>query len=110
MVNYRRIYTPGGSYFFTVTLHDRSASHLTNHIHHLRQAFHNVQQQRPFKIIASVILPEHLHIIMQLPENDSDYPGRWKAIKSLFTRALIQEKVDGLEKNHRGEYNLWQRV
>ena len=108
MVNYRRAQTPGGTYFFTVTLQDRRANHLVTYITHLHNAIRQVQRQKPFDIIAAVFLPEHLHMIARLPENDSDYPGRWRAIKSLFTRALVKEGV-GITQNHRGEYNLWQR-
>ncbi len=109
MVNYRRSRIQGGTYFFTVNLCDRSSNHLVTHISHLRQAFRTVQKQRPFEIVASVILPEHLHIIMTLPDEDCDYPERWKAIKSQFTRALVQDNIVGLTKNKKGEYNLWQR-
>ena len=109
MVNYRRSQTRGGTYFFTVNLHDRSSNHLITHINHLRESFSIVQKQCPFEIVASVILPEHLHIIMTLPGDDNDYPARWKAIKSCFTCALIKDNIAGLIKNKRGEYNLWQR-
>ena len=109
MVNYRRSRTQGGTYFFTVNLRNCTSNHLVTHINYLRQAFRLVQKQRPFEVVASVILPEHLHIIMSLPDGDCDYPERWKAIKSRFTRALIKENVSGLTKNRKGEYNLWQR-
>lgn len=108
MVQYRRSQTPGGTYFFTVNLRDRSSRHLVTHINHLRKAFRDVRQQRPFEVVAAVVLPEHLHMIMELPAGDSDYPGRWRAIKSLFTRALVKDGVH-VTKNYKGEYNLWQR-
>ena len=102
MVNYRRSLTQGGTYFFTVNLRNRTSSHLVIHINHLRQAFHTIQKQRPFDIVASVILPEHLHMIMTLPDDDCDYPERWKAIKSRFTRALVKDNVAGLIKEQEG--------
>ena len=108
MVQYRRSRTSGGTYFFTVNLRDRSSSHLVTHINHLRDAFHDTQQQQPFKIMATVVLPEHLHMVMRLPPNDCDYPKRWQAIKSRFTRMLVKNGVN-IIKNNRGEYNLWQR-
>lgn len=109
MVNYRRSRIQGGTYFFTVNLYDRSSNHLVTHINHLRRAFRTVQKQRPFEIVASVILPEHLHIIITLPDDDCNFPERWKAIKSQFTRALVQDNIVCLTKNKKGEYNLWQR-
>ncbi len=45
---------------------------------------------------------------MKLPDNDANFPARWKAIKSSFSRALMKEGVD-LSKNKKGEINLWQR-
>ena len=98
----------GGTFFFTVTLKDRSSTLLVEHIDQLRGAFKTVSAQSPFTIDAIVILPEHLHTIWTLPENDDDYPKRWRAIKSLFTRTLNKKGVE-LRKNSRGEYPLWQR-
>ena len=108
MVHYRRSQTPGATYFFTINLRDRSARYLVSHVHHLRKAFREVRHARPFEILAIVVLPDHLHTIIKLPENDNNYPGRWRAIKSHFTHALVKEGV-ALFKNEKGEYNLWQR-
>ena len=82
MVQYRRSTTPGGTYFFTANLHDRTSGCLVTHVDHLRNAFRDVRQRKPFKMIAAVVLPDHLHMIMVLPPGDNDYPGRWRAIKS----------------------------
>lgn len=108
MVNYRRSQEKGGTYFFTVNLKNRKENYLTCYIEQLRESFRIVKQQYPFEIVASVILPDHLHIIWTLPDNDSVYSTRWKAIKSKFTKLLIKEDVL-LNKNKKGEYNLWQR-
>ena len=108
MVNYRPSQTPGGTFFFTVKLRDRSASHLITHIHHLRNCIREVKQQRPFDIIALVVLPDHLHAVFRLPKNDHDFPVHRNLIKSRFSRALIKEGV-ALKKNGKGEINLWQR-
>ena len=86
MVNYRRNFVPGGTYFFTVTLRMRNSRQLVGSIDLLWLAFHKIRGAKPFRIDAMVVLPEHLHSIWTLPPNDSDYPGRWKAIKSIFTR------------------------
>jgi putative transposase len=108
MVGYRRNSIPGGTFFFTVVLEDRRSSLLVEKITALRHAFRVTRTERPFKVDAIVILPDHLHAIMSLPEGDSDFSGRWRKIKSLFTRQVV---VDGLtaKRNRRGEYSLWQR-
>lgn len=81
MVRYRRNYVPGSTYFFTVTLRDRRADWLGRHVDALRSAFARVKAARPFRIDAMVVLPEHLHLIMTLPEGDADYSGRLRLIK-----------------------------
>jgi len=107
MVRYRRNLVPGGTYFFTVTLADRRSTILVDHIAALREAFRTARRERPFAIDAIVILPEHLHVLMTLPQNDTDYSGRWRRIKSMFAR-LVARRMP-LERNRRGEYALWQR-
>ena len=108
MVNYRRNLLPGGTFFFTVTLADRHARWLTLHINLLRSAFREVRAQQPFTIEAIVVLPDHLHTMWTLPPGDSDFPGRWKAIKHHFTHTLIEQGAP-LIVNAKGEYPLWQR-
>ena len=108
MVHYRRNYLSGGTFFFTVTLRDRGAATLVDYIGPLRQAVRVTHQQRPFTIDAMVVLPEHIHALWTLPAGDSDYAGRWRAIKSHFTRALLKQGIQ-LSRNARGEYKLWQR-
>jgi len=78
------------------------------HINYLRNSFRSIKKQRPFEIIAIAVMPDHLHTIMALPETDNDYPGRWRAIKSHFTRSLVKVGIE-LNKNDKGEYPLWQR-
>ena len=108
MVGYRRNLVPGGTYFFTVALQDRSSTFLTEHSETLVHAIQTVRNKTYFDEVATVILPDHMHTIWTLPCNDSDYPGRWKAIKSLFTRALVKSRIP-LTRNSRGEYRLWQK-
>lgn len=88
MVLYRRNRVAGGTYFFTATLRDRSSDVLIRHVGLLCDALRSVLVERPFTIDAIVILPEHLHAIWTLPDGDADYSGRWRAIKSRFTREL----------------------
>jgi len=107
MVRYRRNFVPGGTFFFTVTLADRRSRSLVEHIGALRTAFRITRRAHPFIIDAIVILPDHLHTIMTLPDGDADFSGRWRRIKSLFSRHVAAG--GGIESNPRGEYALWQR-
>ncbi len=63
MSNYRRVWVPGGTYFFTVNLLDRRQRLLVEHVDALRVAFRQTHAQRPFEILAIVILPDHLHCL-----------------------------------------------
>ncbi len=108
MVRYRRNVVPGGTYFFTVTLGDRTSSVLVDHIGALRTAFRIARHERPFTIEAIVILPEHLHAIWTLPSGDSDFSGRWKRIKAHVTHRLVADGVP-VERHRNGEFSLWQR-
>jgi putative transposase len=107
MLRYRRDYSPGASYFFTLTLLDRQSDHLTKHIDHLSNAFRTVRAKANFITHALVVLPEHLHCIWQLPSDDSEYSERIRWIKTYFTQALLQLNIP-LKKNKRGNVNLWQ--
>ena len=108
MVSYRRNYVPGGTYFFTVTLVNRRSDRLVRHIGSLRCAFDTVRKQKPFRIEAIGVLPDHLHAVLTLPPGDTDYPGRWKSIKAKFTHSLVAKGILHV-RNSRGEYPLWQR-
>jgi putative transposase len=108
MVHYRRHIIPGATTFFTVKLEDRHATWLTTHITALREAFRKTRAEHPFKIDAIVILPNHLNALLTLPEDDADYPHRWRRIKSLFTRAVLHSGAQLPTRDHTGR-TLWQR-
>jgi putative transposase len=108
MVNYRRNFIPGGTYFFTVALRNRHSSRLVEHIDALREVFRKTKEARPFEINAVVILPEHLHTLWTLPPGDANYPARWKAIKSGFTHELEKRGLM-ITKRKDGSALLWQR-
>lgn len=46
----------------------------------LRNALHKVQTQYPFKIDAWVLLPDHMHTIWTLPENDANFSLGWAGL------------------------------
>lgn len=84
MSNYRRVYVPGGSYFFTVVT-ERRAQILGNDLTRdlLRAAFRDcLQRWPPFQVDAMVMLRNHLHALWTLPPGDADYSKRWGAIKT----------------------------
>ena len=110
MPDYRRARTPGGCYFFTVTLQHRRRDLLTRHIGHLYAAIGRVLARHPLTTEAFVVLPDHLHALWRLPEGDADYPTRWALIKGAFSRSLAPDHHRGrASRRRRGERDIWQR-
>ncbi len=109
MPNYRRAWSPGGTWFFTVTLADRRSRLLVDRVDVLRQAFQVVRVHHPFHIDAVVILPDHLHAIWTLPAQDTDFATRWRLIKTRFSRAMPLVEPRRPVQDARGERGIWQR-
>jgi len=114
MPNYRRWYIPGGTYFFTVVTFERRPF-LTDETSRdlLRAAIEEERVKRPFKIIAWVLLPDHLHAVWSLPAGDARYSLRWQKIKEEFTKSFLagggQEGVRNRSRRAKGERAVWQR-
>jgi len=109
MSSYRRARVAGGSYFFTVTLEDRSSSLLVDRIDALRQAFASTRVELPFRIDALAVLPDHLHCIWTLPDGDSDYSSRWQRIKGRFSRACPAGEAISASRGRKRERGIWHR-
>jgi putative transposase len=109
VANYRRNFLDGGSYFFTANLADRRLTLLTEHIRDLRAAFRQIRARHPFTIEAAVILPDHLHAIWTLPEQDANFALRWRLIKSAFSRGLTRGERISASRASKGERGIWQR-
>jgi putative transposase len=88
MVRYRRNFIAGGTFFITATLADRRSRVLVDHVEALRTAMRVTRQRHPFTINAAVVLPDHLHMVMTLPDGDADFSMRWSLIKRRFTSAV----------------------
>jgi putative transposase len=76
MPNYRRAFVPGGCWFFTVNLLDRRSRLLIEEIDVLRAAVQWSRARYPFTIDAWVVLPDHLHAVLSLPEADANFSIR----------------------------------
>ena len=103
--NYRRYAVPGGTFFFTVNLADRSSRLLVERIDLFRAAYRETRARHPFATQALCVLPNHLHAVWRLPEGDTDDRTRWRPIKMGFTRAL----PDAPAGRRPGERGVWQR-
>lgn len=110
-MEYRRAWCPGGSYFFTVITHDRKPIlTIPDNISRLRAAFSHIKRNRPFIIDGIVVLPDHLHCIWRLPEDDSDFATRWRLIKHYFSRSCLGiEGILNQSRQSKKEKGIWQR-
>ena len=118
MPEYRRFYQPGGQYFLTVVTYERRPL-LTGPLARqlLREAWKTTAARFPFRVEALCLMPDHIHCIWTLPENDADFSVRWNQIKSQFSKAYMgaTEQPDSIRGNRstsrkrRGEATIWQR-
>jgi len=108
MSNYLRPKRPGATFCFTVTLAERGSDLLVREIDLLRRAVLKTRAERPFQIVAWVVLPDHIHCVWRLPNDDADYATRWRLIKSRFSMVL---PCNHRRPSHlrRGERAIWQR-
>ncbi len=110
MPNYRRAWHEGGTYFFTVNLLQRQGNDLLKrHANLLRDVVSSVRHRHPFHIHGWVVLPEHLHCVIELPPSDADFATRWRLIKMDFSKALPKTERLSPVRASRGERGIWQR-
>jgi putative transposase len=113
MPNYRRAFVTGGTFFFTLVTHCRRPFLTTLDARKiLKSAIATELRTHPFELVATVLLPDHLHAIWALPSGDSRYSSRWWRIKRRFTMDFLSS--GGAETNRsnrkmtKGERGVWQ--
>jgi putative transposase len=114
MSRYRRANATNASYFFTVVTYRRQAFLCDQTVRNaLRNAINKVRVQHPFQIDTWVLLPDHIHTIWTLPENDANFSLRWQLIKRYVTREcgayLNRPEWLNASKTKHQESTLWQR-
>jgi len=106
-MHYRRVYTPGAHYFFTVVTEQRNPL-LIKHIDRLRHAFRKVIHTHPFELEAICVLPDHLHTMWKMPSDDENYSLRWNLIKRNFSSGIDLASTSD-SKTRKREKGVWQR-
>ncbi len=114
MPNYRRTFLAGGTFFFTLVTQGRRRLFADATARRdLGEAIRAVQAEQPFEMKAVVLLPEHLHCIWTLPDEDDDYSSRWARIKRLFVEswgaAGGDEAAISRARLRRHECGIWQK-
>ena len=111
-MDYRRIYQPGGTYFFTLVTFNRQKILANCYAYDLlMRSIKRTQKSYPFNLMAYCILPDHLHMVWVMPENDADFSTRMRLIKSGFSKYYRSPKSEArtpsrIKKNERA---VWQR-
>jgi putative transposase len=94
MSRYRRALTGSTCFFTLVAYHRRPILCDDVILRALRDAILAVRSRRPFTIDAWVQLPDHLHCIWTLPQDDTNFSQRWSEIKHRVSYAC-RGKYDG---------------
>lgn len=110
MPNYRRPWVEGATYFVTVVTYQRRPLLASGDaMGCLRDAMTRARDEKPFEVVAAVVLPDHWHAVLTLPPGDADLSSRVGRIKALFTKATtLDGSVNSSWIKHR-ESDVWQR-
>jgi putative transposase len=112
-MRYRRLRIPGGTYIFTVVTFNRMPIFENDEaVEILMGSFDSVATDHPFQMLGYVVMPEHLHCIWELPDEDHDFSMRWSLIKSRFTRQYgkrFQIAATSSSRTRKRERSVWQR-
>lgn len=109
MSRYRRSLAAGGTFFFTVNLVDRKSRLLVQKYDRMRQAVDITRSRHTFLTLACCVLPDHLHVVWQLPEHDVAFGLRWRIIKRTFSGGLAPAAGRSTSKRAKREKGIWQR-
>jgi putative transposase len=114
MSNYRRFRIPGATVFITLVTNHRIPFLIQPEARDLLQkAWRYVSKKHPFTTEAVCLLPEHLHMLITLPENDADYSLRIREFKRSFSTKYIspyiRHSVKSASHQNKKEAGLWQR-
>jgi putative transposase len=112
MPDYQRAYVKGGVFFFTVATYERRPLFKDESaVDLLRTCFKRVMAAYPFEVDAMAVLPDHLHSIWVLPDDDSDFSVRWRLIKSAFSRSRPGSSARDVSDSRlkKKEMGIWQR-
>lgn len=113
MSNYRRLFIPNTYLFLTLSTNFRRPI-LIDNIDILRQSFENTKEIYNFELYASVILPDHMHMLIR-PDKTDMYPKIIHAIKYSFSKKLqnggivIPPYKLSNSKLTKGDKGIWQR-
>ncbi len=110
---YRRNYE-GEIFFFTiVTCNRMRIFDNAKYRSMLSDAIKKTRKDYPWEMAGIVLLPNHLHMIWELPQNDTNYSRRISLIKRHFTESYLasggREAIVSASKKIQRYRGVWQR-
>lgn len=114
MPNYRRVKIRGSTVFITIVTYKRLPILLNSQSQQiLRYTWNKVAKSFPFTTDAFCLLPNHIHALINLPDNEWDYSTRIREIKRLFTKGYLktvgEQEVRNQSRFNKKEATIWQR-
>ena len=108
-MNFRRYYSPNQIIFITQVVRDRQPIFSSErNILLLRNTLHEVKRLHPFKMLAFVFLPDHLHLLIH-PSNITYFSKVMHSLKRNFT--LNYKKVNNISSPcHIWQNRFWDHV
>ncbi len=111
IANYKRLFLANRSYFITIVTHKRNRILIEN-ISLLRESFVYAKNKFEFEIEAIVILPDHIHMIIN-PSDVSQYPYIISSIKRYFSQRCdpkyYAHMVQSSSREDKGYIPVWQK-
>lgn len=95
MINDRRNRTRNGLYVLTATLRDRRSDLLVQHIDPLFQAWRRARRRVPHRLIAFVVMPDHLHAVVRMTDARDDCSRLVQDFKKVFTHRMARQEGTG---------------
>jgi len=93
MRRYIRNYVEGGTFFFILVTHDRNTIfHDSSSIEICLDAIKRTQKFHPFELVAYCVMPEHLHLLVSLPDGQIDYSTINKELKKRVTKEIRRQR------------------
>jgi len=114
MPEYRRALVPRGTFFLTVVTQHRASFLCDERARNaLRRSIEQCRSAHPFDLEAIVLLPDHLHLMLKLPDDDPNFSVRVASIKANFTRSWLTaggiETSQSSSREQHGHRGVWQK-
>ena len=100
MPNYRRVNIKGSTVFITMVTFNRAPLFNDPGAREiLRNVWRDTNKKFPFTTDAICLLPDHLHTLITLPEDDENYSMRIREIKRRITNQFLTRYGEPAERN-----------